>query len=117
MSNDPPRETTVTISAEALAAAKAGRMTGEELIASAIHTALPDVQNVAVDRDWIRLSDPRADRRVTFRTPGSARYALVALVQGQPLELFRFTLGRTELEERNRPAASRGKRWFRLGRH
>ena len=115
MSNDPPRETTVIINAEALAAAKAGRMTGEELIASAIQTALPDAQNVAVDRDSIRLSDPRTDRQVTFRTPGAVRYALVALVHGQPLKSFRFTLGRTESEERNRAAASRGKRWFRRG--
>jgi hypothetical protein len=115
MSNDLPTQTTVTISPEALAEAKAGRLTGEDLIAEAIQTALPDVQNVAVDRDSIRLSDPRTDRPVTFRTPGAVRYALVALVHGQPLEPFRFTLGRTESEERNRAAASRGKRWFRRG--
>jgi hypothetical protein len=110
MSNDPPRETTVSISAAALADAKAGRMTGEDLIVEAIQTALPDVQNVAVDRDSIRLSDPRTNQRVTYRTPGSVRYALVALVHGQPLGPFRFTLGRTESEERYR-AANRGKRW------
>ena len=99
------------INAEALAAAKAGRMTGEELIASAIQTALPDAQNVAVNQcNSIRLSDPRTDRQVTFRTPGAVRYALVALVHGQPLKSFRFTLGRTNRknETEQRQAGANG---------
>jgi hypothetical protein len=73
----PPKQTTVTVSAEAIAAATAGRMDGERVIAAAIRAARPDVRNVAVDLGSIRWTDPKSRRRVTFTTPAVVREALL----------------------------------------
>jgi hypothetical protein len=90
----PPRQTTVTIGAEAIAAAMAGRIDGEHAIAEAVRIALPDVRNVAVDLGTIRWTDPQSGRRVTFATPIVVRDALLGLAGGAVPEPFRFVLGR-----------------------
>jgi hypothetical protein len=90
----PPRQTTVTISAEAIAAVIAGRVSGERAIQEAIGAARPDVRNVAIDLGTIRWTDPKPDRRVTFNTPLVVRDALLGLARGAPPEPFRFILGR-----------------------
>ena len=71
----PPKQTTITITAEAIAAVTAARMNGEDVVAEAIRAARPDVRNVAVDLGSIRWTDPKTGRRVMFRTPelGSLR--------------------------------------------
>jgi hypothetical protein len=90
----PPKQTMVTISAEAVAAATAGRIDGERVIAEAVRAARPDVGNVAVDLGTIRWTDPKTGRRVTFTTPIVVRDALLALTRGDAPEPFRFILGR-----------------------
>jgi hypothetical protein len=90
----PPRQTTVTVGAEAITAAAAGRIDGERAIAEAIRAARPDVRNVAVDLGTIRWTDPKTGRRVTFATPIVLRDALLGLAGGVAPEPFRFILGR-----------------------
>ena len=90
----PPRQTTVTIGTEAIAAATAGRLDGEHAIAEAIRATRPDVRNVAVDLGTIRWTDPKTGRRVTFATPIVVRDALLGLAGGAAPEPFRFILGR-----------------------
>ena len=90
----PPRQTTVTIGTEAIAAATAGRLDGEHAIAEAIRATRPDVRNVAVDLGTIRWTDPKTGRRVTFATPVVVRAALLGLAGGAAPEPFRFILGR-----------------------
>jgi hypothetical protein len=91
---NPPKQTTVTITAEAIAAVRAGRIVGEGVIKEAIRAARPDVRNVAVDLGTVRWTDPKSGKRVTFRTPDSLRYALTAMTRGERPEPFRFILGR-----------------------
>jgi hypothetical protein len=89
------RQTTATISAEALAAAMADQIDGERVIAEAVRAARPDVRNVAVDLGTIRWTDPKTSHRVTFATPPVVRDALLGLARGVAPEPFRFILGRT----------------------
>jgi hypothetical protein len=65
----PPKETTVVISAEAITAATVGRIVGERIIAEAIRAARPDVRNVAADLGTIRWTKPKTSRHVTFDVP------------------------------------------------
>jgi hypothetical protein len=90
----PPRQTTVSVSAEAISAVTAGSMGGERIIAAAIRGVRPDVRNIAVDLGTIRWTDPDTGRRVTFATPVVVRNALFALADGATPAPFRFTLGR-----------------------
>jgi hypothetical protein len=90
----PPKQTTVTISAEAITAATAGRIDGEHVIVEALRAARPDVRNVAVDLGTIRWTDPKTSRRVTFQTPTAVREALLGLRNGAVPKPFRFILGR-----------------------
>jgi hypothetical protein len=90
----PPRQTTVTVSAEAIAAVTVGRIDCERVVAEAIRAARPEVRNVAVDLGTIRWTDPKTSRRVTFATPITVRDALLALGRGDTPEPFRFILGR-----------------------
>ena len=90
----PPRQTTVTISAAAIAAATVGRIDGDRIIAEAVRTARPDVRNVAVDLGTIRWTDPKSRRRITFGTQTVVRDALLSLARGDAPEPFRFILGR-----------------------
>jgi hypothetical protein len=90
----PPRQTTVTISAETIAAVVAGRVSGERAIPEAIGAVRPGVQNVAVDLGTIRWTDPKTNRRMAFATPSVVRDALPALAHGDSPEPFRFILGR-----------------------
>ena len=90
----PPRQTTVTVGAEAIAVVAAGRIDGAHLIAEVVRAARPDVRNVAVDLGTIRWTDPKTRRRVTFDTPTVVRDALVGLAHGITPEPFRFILGR-----------------------
>jgi hypothetical protein len=90
----PPKQTTVTISAEAIAAATAGRIDGDRIIAEAVRAARPDVRNVGVDLGTIRWTDPNTSRRVTFATPTVVRDVLLGLARGEVPEPFRFILGR-----------------------
>jgi hypothetical protein len=68
----PPRQTTVTVDREAIAAAVAGGIdqariiTGARMIAEAVRAARPDVRNVVVDLGTIRWTDPKSRHRVTF---------------------------------------------------
>jgi hypothetical protein len=89
----PPKQTAVSISAEAIAAATAGRIDGERIIAAAIRAARPEVRNIAVDLGTIRWTDPKTTRRVTFATPVAVRTALLALAGGAIPEPFRFIRG------------------------
>ena len=91
----PRKQTTVTISAEAIAAVTAGRIDGERVIAAAVRVARPDVRNIAVDLGTIRWTDPKTGHRVTFVTPITVRDALLGLARGVAPEPFRFKLGRT----------------------
>jgi hypothetical protein len=103
----PPRQTTVTISAEAVAAATVGRIDGERVIAAAVRAARPGVRNIAVDLGTIRWTDPKTGRRVTFATPTVVRDALLALAlaRGDAPEPFRFILKRATHTARSvRPA-------------
>jgi hypothetical protein len=90
----PPKQTTVTISAEVIAAVIAGRVSSERAILEAIGAARPDVRNVAIDLGTIRWTDPKTGRRVIFNTPIVVRDALLGLARGAPPEPFRFSLGR-----------------------
>ncbi len=89
----PPKQTTVTIGADAIAAVMAGRTDGERVIAEAIRAARPEVRNVAIDVGTIRWTDPKTGRRVTFDTPVAVRNALLGFDRGATLEPFRFRLG------------------------
>ena len=90
----PPRQTAVTVSAEAIAAATVGRLDAAHIIVEAVRAARPDVRNVAVDLGTIRWTDPKTGRRVTFATPIVLRDALLGLADGVAPEPFRFILGR-----------------------
>jgi len=90
----PPKQTTVTVSADAIAAVMAGRTDGERVIAEAIRAARPDVRSVAIDLGSIRWTDPKTGRRVTFATPVAVRDALLELNRGAAPGPFRFILGR-----------------------
>jgi hypothetical protein len=90
----PPKQTIVTISAEAIAAVMTGRVSGERAILEAIAAARSDVRNVAVDLGTIRWTDPKTGHRVTFMTPIVVRDALLGLIHAAAPEPFRFTLGR-----------------------
>jgi hypothetical protein len=103
----PPRQTAVFVTAEAIAAAKAGRINGERIIEEALRAAQPDARNVAVDLGTIRWTDPKTGRRVTFATPIAVRDVLLALVRGDAPEPFQFILGRaTRPAGTIRPAVS-----------
>ena len=95
-----PKQTTITITAEAIAAVREGRIVGEGAIKEAIRAARPDVRNVTVDLGTIRWTDPKTGRRVMFRTPDSVRYALTAMTRRERLEPFRFILGRVARVDR-----------------
>jgi hypothetical protein len=90
----PPKQTAVTVGAEAIAAATSGRIDGEHMITEAVRVARPDVRNVAVDLGTIRWTDSKTNHRVTFDTPSVVRDALLGLAGGVPPEPFRFILGR-----------------------
>jgi hypothetical protein len=90
----PPKQTTVTITADAIAAMTAGPIPAERIIAEAIRAARPDVRNVAMDLGTIRWTDPKTSRRITFDTPAVLRDALLGLTHGIAPEPFRFILGR-----------------------
>jgi len=90
----PLKQITVTIGAEAIAAARIGGVTGERVIAEAVRAARPDARNIAVDLGTIRWTDPKTGSRATFATPIVARAALLALARGATPEPFRFILGR-----------------------
>ena len=102
----PPKQTAVSISADAIAAAMAGRVDAERVIADAVRVARPDARNIAVDLGTIRWTDPQTGRRVAFATPIVVRDALFALARGDAPEPFRFILGRATWAARPvRPAA------------
>jgi hypothetical protein len=90
----PPKQTTVTISADAIAGATVGQIAGERVIVEAIRAARPDVRNVAVDLGTIRWTNPKTSRLVTFDAPAVVRDALLNFDRGVAPEPFRFTLGR-----------------------
>jgi hypothetical protein len=90
----PPKQTTVTISAAAIAAVTAGRIDGEHIIVEAVRAARPDVHNLAVDLGMIRWTDPKTRRRATFDAPAVVRDALLNLARGVAPQPFRFILGR-----------------------
>jgi hypothetical protein len=90
----PPRQITVSVSAEAIAAVTAGGIDGARIIAAAIRSTRPEVRNVAVDLGTIRWTDPGTGRRVTFTTPVVVRNALFILAGGATPAPFRFILGR-----------------------
>ena len=90
----PPKQTTVTIGAEAIAAMTVGRIPGERIIVEAIRAARPEARNVAVDLGTIRWTDPKTGERVAFATPPAVRDALLGLTRGATPEPFRFILGR-----------------------
>ena len=100
-----PKQTAISISAEAITAAAAGRIGGERIIEEAVRAARPEVRNVAVDLGSIRWTDPKTNRRATFATPVVVRDALLALTRGDAPEPFRFILGRAPRAARSvRPA-------------
>jgi hypothetical protein len=90
----PPKQTTVIISADAIVAMTRGRIAAERIIVEAVRAARPDVRNVAVDLGTIRWTDPKTGRRVTFATPAVLRAALLALAGGAAPEPFHFILER-----------------------
>jgi hypothetical protein len=90
----PPKQTAVSVSAEAIAAVTAGGIAAERIVAAAIWSALPEVRNIAVDLGTIRWTEPKTGRRVTFATPLAVRDALLAFAGGAAPAPFRFTLGR-----------------------
>jgi hypothetical protein len=90
----PPKQTAVSVSAEAIAAITAGGIDGKRIIAAAVRAARPEVRNIAVDVGTIRWTDPKTNRRVTFTTPVVVRTALLALAGGTAPAPFRFILGR-----------------------
>ena len=91
----PPKQTTVIISAEAIAAMTVGRIPGERIVVEAVRAARPEARNVAVDLGTIRWTDPKTGERVAFATPDSVRDALLGLASGATPAPFRFILGRT----------------------
>jgi hypothetical protein len=90
----PPKQTTVTISAEAVAAMTVGRIAGERIIVEAVRAARPEARNIAVDLGTIRWTDPKTGERVAFATPPTVRDALLGLTRGATPAPFRFILGR-----------------------
>jgi hypothetical protein len=91
---EPPKQTAVFVSAEAIKAVTSGRIDGEHIIAAAVRTLRPGVRNIAVDLGTIRWTDPKTNRRMTFATPAVVRDALLALAGGAAPAPFRFILGR-----------------------
>jgi hypothetical protein len=101
----------VTVSVEAIAAAKIGRIGGARLIVEAIRAARPDVRNVAVDLGTIRWTDPKTGRRVAFATPVAVRAVLLGFAGGAACEPFRFVLGRLSRVTRDdRDGAASGRK-------
>jgi hypothetical protein len=90
----PPKQTTITITADAISAMTAGRIPAERIIVEAVRAARPDVRNVAMDLGTVRWTDPKTSRRITFDTPAVLREALLGLTHGIAPEPFRFILGR-----------------------
>jgi hypothetical protein len=90
----PPKQITVIVSAEAIAAVTAGRFYGERVIAAAIRVARPETRNIVVDLGTIRWTNPKTSQRVTFDTPAVVRKALLGFASGAAPEPFRFILGR-----------------------
>lgn len=62
------------------------------MIAEAVKEAVPEAQNVAVDLQTIRWSDPITRRRYIYLTPRVAQVALVKFDQGEHSEPFSFQL-------------------------
>jgi hypothetical protein len=89
----PPRQTLVSVSAEAISAVTAGSIDGRRIVAAAIRAARPEVRNIAVDLGTIRWTDPQSGRRVTFATPAAVRAALLAFAGSAAPGPFRFALG------------------------
>jgi len=89
----PPKQTTITITADAIAAMTVGRISAERIIAEAIRAVRPDVRNVVVDLGTIRWTDPKTSRRVIFDTPAVLRDALLGFTHGIAPEPFRCVLG------------------------
>jgi hypothetical protein len=90
----PPRQYTVTVSSEAIAAMTVGGIAGERIMAEAVRAARPDARNVAVDLGTIRWTDPKTGRREVFSTPATVRDALLGVARGMAPEPFRFILGK-----------------------
>jgi hypothetical protein len=90
----PSKQTAVTVTAEAIAAVMAGRLTAEAIIAEAVRAARPEAVRVLVDLGSIRWTDPKTGKRVSFATPASVRDALLDLAKGCELRPFRFVIGR-----------------------
>jgi hypothetical protein len=104
----PPRQTVVSISAEAIAAMTHGQIPAERIIVEAVRAARPDVRNIALDLGTIRWTDPKTGRRVTFATPTVVRDALLGLADGVRPEPFRFVLGRGARAARSVRAGASG---------
>jgi hypothetical protein len=90
----PPRQTVVSISAEAIAAMTHGQIPAERIIVEAVRAARPDVRNIALDLGTIRWTDPKTGRRLTFATPPTVRDMLLGFAGDAAPEPFRFILGR-----------------------
>jgi hypothetical protein len=90
----PPKQTTVTISAEAITAMTVGRIPAERILVEAVRAARPEARNVAVDLGTIRWTDPKTGERVAFATPATVRDVLLGLPRGAAPVPFRFILGR-----------------------
>jgi hypothetical protein len=88
------KQTTVTISAAAVAAMTVGRIAGERIVAEAVRAARPEARNIAVDLGTIRWTDPKTGRRLTFATPPTVRDMLLGFAGDAAPEPFRFILGR-----------------------
>ena len=104
----PPRQTVVSISAEAIAAMTHGQIPAERIIVEAVRAARPDVRNIALDLGTIRWTDPKTGRRATFATPAVVRDALLGLADGIRPEPFRFVLGRRARAARSIRAGASG---------
>ena len=96
-----PKQTTVIIGAEAVAAMTVGRIPGQRIIAEAVRAARPEARNVAVDLGTIRWTDPKTGERVAFATPPMVRDMLFGLARGTAPEPFRFILGRAARAKRD----------------
>jgi hypothetical protein len=83
----PPKQTTVTIGAAAIAGATVGRIDAEPIIAEAVRASRPDVQCRRGPGN-----DPNTIGRLTFGTPTVVRDCCSA-ARGDVPEPFRFILG------------------------
>jgi hypothetical protein len=90
----PPKQTTIVVSADAIAAVTVRRIDAERIVVEAVRAARPDVRNIAVDLGTIRWTESKTTRRVTFDTPAVLRDALLSLARGDTPQPFRFSLGR-----------------------